>query len=284
MVADAIYGKSFQSNNAFLGSNGSNGAWINGTNGNARFAGTVSIGNSASIGNSLTVGTGLSVGTDASIGNNLYIGNNLTVAGLVNGGVLAPNVVTTATLSPALQQQITGQSGDYGTSNYATSLTGGTSSWDYSVNITSNGNSATWGGSYIGQHRVDNIGYIDINPTWLAAKGTLFINWDALLVATWTNGSGWNARDFSIYLWANDGTTNLTASSVWLGTLSAYDLPSRYTSPVNSGIAQTGQTGTLISRLKALTAPRLVLGVGLYSSDDYSPLSYNLTNINFTVA
>ncbi len=302
LVANAIYGKTFQSNNGYVGSYGSPGTWIDGNNGNARFAGTMNIGNSltvgtgATIGNDLTVGDSatigdnlhvglnLTVGNNATIGNDLYIGNNLTVAGLVNGGVLAPNVVTTATLSASLQQQITGQSGSYGTSNYATTVTGGTGSWDYSVTCTANGNSATWGQSYQGLHRIDNIGYIDLNSTWLGAKGSLTINWSGLLVATWTNGSGWVGRDFSIYLWANDGSTNLTSNSVWLGTLSSYDLPSRYSSPVNNGISQSGTTGALISRLQALTSPRLVLGLGLYSSDDYSPLSYSLSNINFTVA
>jgi hypothetical protein len=85
-------------------------------------------------------------------------------------------------------------------------------------------------------------------------------------------------------MWANDGSTNLVSGSVFLGVLSSYDLPSRYSSPVNTGISQTGQTGALISRLQALTSPRLVLGLGLYSSDDYSPISYTLSNINFTVA
>lgn len=289
LVADAIYGKSFQSNNATLNDTTSTGTWINGQNGNARFAGSISIGNNATIGNNLTVGTNLlvgssaSIGTDLTIGNNCYIGANLTVAGLVNGGVLAPNVVTTATLSSALQQQITGSSGSYGTNNYATSVTGGTGSWDYSVTIATNGNNTTWGPNYQGLHRVDNIGYIDINPTWLSSKGTLNVNWSGIMAATFP-ATGWGVRDFSIYLWANDGSTNLTSNSVWLGTLAYYNIDQYYSSPVNNAILFSGQTGTLISRLQALTAPRLCLGIALYSSDDYGPISYSYTNINFTIS
>ena len=64
LVANAIYGKSYQSTNATLDSAVSTGTWINGNNGNARFAGSVSI------------------------------GSNLSVAGLITSGALSADTVT----------------------------------------------------------------------------------------------------------------------------------------------------------------------------------------------
>jgi hypothetical protein len=123
LVANAIYGKSFQSLNATLDDNGSAGAWIDGSSGNARFGGSVNIGDNATIGANLSVGDSVAIGNDVTIGNNLHIGNNLTVEGLINNGQLAEGIITTSTLSTNLYNNIFGTDyGNLGTSYGATSL------------------------------------------------------------------------------------------------------------------------------------------------------------------
>jgi hypothetical protein len=83
LVANTIIAaNSIQSNNAVFGSNTSPGYWLDSTTGNARFGGNISIGN------------------NLSIGNNASIGGNLTVTGLINGGNLNANTVSTLTVLP----------------------------------------------------------------------------------------------------------------------------------------------------------------------------------------
>ena len=142
LVADAIYGKTFQSNNGYVGSYGSPGAWIDGTNGNARFAGTMNIGNSLTVGNNATIGTNLSigdnliVGDDITIGQNAYIGANLTVAGLINNGSLGVGVVTSSTLATDVRDLITAGSGgtpstQLGTPNFTSSNSWNSTQYDW---------------------------------------------------------------------------------------------------------------------------------------------------------
>jgi hypothetical protein len=88
LSANAITANTVVSAGATFNSNTSQGYWLNGTTGNARF------GNSVSIGNLLTVGS------NATIGGNLIVGSNLSVAGLVTSGNLIANTVSTNTVVP----------------------------------------------------------------------------------------------------------------------------------------------------------------------------------------
>jgi len=148
LVADAIYGKTFQSNNGYVGSYGSPGTWIDGNNGNARFAGTMNIGNnltignSATIGNSLTIGTSafigssltigddLRVGNNATIGSDVYIGNNLTVAGLITNGALGIGVVTSSTLATDVRALISAGTGGTTGTQLGTPHIAASNSWN----------------------------------------------------------------------------------------------------------------------------------------------------------
>lgn len=98
MSTNDVFTLRLRSTNATFGSNTSAGFWADSTTGDARFAGTLSIGNNASIGNNLTVGNNAVIGNDLAVGNNTTIGANLTVSGLINGGALDNNTVTTNTI------------------------------------------------------------------------------------------------------------------------------------------------------------------------------------------
>jgi carbonic anhydrase/acetyltransferase-like protein (isoleucine patch superfamily) len=128
--ANQVYAITVQSTNANIGDITSNGYWFQANTGNARMAGTVSIGNnltvgdnaqiggnlnvgtsakigdSVTIGNSAVVGTNLTIGNSAVIGTNLTVGNNaviggnLAVSGLITQGNLANATVRTLTISP----------------------------------------------------------------------------------------------------------------------------------------------------------------------------------------
>jgi hypothetical protein len=98
MSTNDVFTLRLRSTNATFGNIDSNGFWADSATGDARFAGTMSIGNNASIGNNLTVGNNAVIGNDLSVGNNTTIGANLTVSGLINGGALDNNTVTTNTI------------------------------------------------------------------------------------------------------------------------------------------------------------------------------------------
>ena len=130
--ANDVYTLNLTGGTGVVGNNSSGGFWMQASSGNARMAGSVSIGNlltvgsnaviggnlsigaNANIGSSLvvgssaTIGTLLTVGANANIGGNLVIGNNasiggnLTVAGLITGNgagaTLNANTVATTTM------------------------------------------------------------------------------------------------------------------------------------------------------------------------------------------
>ena len=108
--ANEVYTLILKGGNAVLDSNTSGGFWANAKSGNARFGGSMSIGNLLTVGSNATIGGNLTVGNNANIannltiGNNTYIGGNLTVAGLITGNgaisVLNANTVTTTTVVP----------------------------------------------------------------------------------------------------------------------------------------------------------------------------------------
>lgn len=82
LAANVLIANTVISTGASIGDFNSAGFWLQGNTGNARF------GNTVSIGNQLTVG------------NNASIGGNLTVTGLINGGNLNANTVSTNTVVP----------------------------------------------------------------------------------------------------------------------------------------------------------------------------------------
>jgi hypothetical protein len=82
LAANAITANTVVSTGATLGSNTSPGFWLDGSTGNARF------------GNSISIGSQLTVGSNANIGGNLF------VSGLITGGGLNSNTVTTTTVAP----------------------------------------------------------------------------------------------------------------------------------------------------------------------------------------
>jgi carbonic anhydrase/acetyltransferase-like protein (isoleucine patch superfamily) len=118
LAANAITANTVISSGAVLGSDASLGFWLDGPTGNARFGNSISIGNQLTVGSGANIGGGLIVGNTASIGNlltvasnatiggNLIIGNNasiggnLLVTGLINGGNLIANTVSTTTVVP----------------------------------------------------------------------------------------------------------------------------------------------------------------------------------------
>ena len=221
LVADAIYGKSFQSNNAFLGSNGSNGAWINGTNGNARFAGTVSIGNNLTVGNNASIGDNLTVGSDAQIGNNLTIGQNiviganasiganLNVQGLINGGQLVNGIITTSTLASDTLSLITGGTGAFNPTVYApANASVAPGGWNYSyptgyVDYTYNINNNAW-------HKTLAYAKFKIPASNISSgRITLNVSWSFRITGTWT---GVADQRFDARLFVN-GNPNFTTSA-----------------------------------------------------------------------
>jgi hypothetical protein len=190
LVADAIYGKTFQSNNGYVGSYASPGTWIDGNNGNARFAGTMNIGNSLTIGNSATIGTNLAIGANAIIGDNLrvgnavtignnlnvggnaYIGNNLTVAGLITQGALNAGVISSSTFTTDVHQAIYATQGggtQLGTAHVPSSnswVGAATSPWgQYDWHYTSGLEYGFW--MNIGySDNLDSYGGVTVNVQW----------------------------------------------------------------------------------------------------------------------
>lgn len=125
LAANLVIAKDILSVNATFGDYNSVGYWMAAANGNARFGGTMSIGNNlavgdnavignslgignnAVVGNNLTVGNNAIIGSSVAIGNNLTVGNNaviggnLQVIGLITSGALQSNTVSTGTMVPA---------------------------------------------------------------------------------------------------------------------------------------------------------------------------------------
>ena len=137
--ANDVYTLNLTGGTGVVGNNSSGGFWMQASSGNARMAGSVSIGDlltvganaviggnlsigaTANIGSSLVVGSSanigtlLTVGSNATIGGNLIIGNNasiggnLTVAGLITGNgsgasLNANTVITTTMVANAVTQ------------------------------------------------------------------------------------------------------------------------------------------------------------------------------------
>jgi hypothetical protein len=88
LAANVLTANTVVSTGATIGNFNSQGFWLQGNTGNARFGNTVSIGNA------------LTVGNNAVIGGNLRIGGNLSVTGLVTSGSLNANTVQTTTIVP----------------------------------------------------------------------------------------------------------------------------------------------------------------------------------------
>ena len=78
--ANDVYALNIASTNATVGNTSSPGFWLQSSTGNARFAGTTSIGN------------------NLSVGNNAVIGGNLNVTGLITTGALNASTVDTSTI------------------------------------------------------------------------------------------------------------------------------------------------------------------------------------------
>jgi hypothetical protein len=83
LAANVLTANTVISTGATIGNFSSQGFWLEGNTGNARFGNTISIGN------------------NLIVGNNAQIGGNLTVSGLINGGSLNANTVATTTIQPA---------------------------------------------------------------------------------------------------------------------------------------------------------------------------------------
>jgi hypothetical protein len=82
LTANALTANTVVSSGATIGNFASNGFWLQGPTGNARFGNTVSIGNFLQV------------------GNNAQIGGNLRVTGLITSGALNSNTVSTTTVVP----------------------------------------------------------------------------------------------------------------------------------------------------------------------------------------
>jgi hypothetical protein len=272
--ATAFYGKSFQSTNATLDNNTSAGAWINGTNGNARFAGTVSIGNNLKIANSATIGTNLIVGDNATIGNNVTIGNNLTVAGLINGGQLAVGIVTTSSLSSGVINLIssgTNTVSELGTRYVNSTVTlGNNSTYDQFFST---------GASFYGWWKT--IGYTDIlsNPYVGGGNGrNIRVTFNATMNATGINGY---PNGPILLLFQNDSTNGGSGVTIWRDGGSSFapqygltfGSATSYSGPVNLS-ATFG-----LSQYQTINTHNIV-GVGLFNGN--GTYSGNLGNIQFT--
>lgn len=106
--ANDVYTLNLTGGTGVVGNNSSGGFWMQASSGNARMAGSVSIGNLLTVGANAVIGGNLSIGASANIANNLtigantYIGGNLTVAGLITGNgagaTLNANTVSTTTV------------------------------------------------------------------------------------------------------------------------------------------------------------------------------------------
>ena len=129
--ANQIYALTIASTNANVGDFASNGFWMQSSTGDARLAGTTSVGNNLIVGQDAQIGANLNVGASAVIGTNLTVGNNavigggitigadaqiggnLRISGLVTGGNLNSNtVITTTIVSQAVSQGIGQSSGN----------------------------------------------------------------------------------------------------------------------------------------------------------------------------
>jgi hypothetical protein len=113
--ANDVYTLNLTGGTGVVGNNSSGGFWMQASSGNARMAGSVSIGNLLTVGANAVVGGNLSIGDNANIGGNLVIGNNasiggnLTVAGLITGNgagasLNANTVITTTMVANAVTQ------------------------------------------------------------------------------------------------------------------------------------------------------------------------------------
>ena len=142
LAANVLTANTVVSTGATIGNYASPGFWLQGSTGNARFGNTVNIGsglvvgNNASIGGNLTiganttiganliVGSGANIGTNLQVGNNASIGGNLSVTGLVTGGNLNANTVSTTTITTGAVSSFTSYS-LAGSGSFAPSLTSG---------------------------------------------------------------------------------------------------------------------------------------------------------------
>ena len=86
LSANLVIAKDIRADVGVIGDLNSPGYWMQANTGSARFAGTMSIGNSLSVGNNAIVGSGLSVGANAVIGNNLGVGNNAVIGSNLSVG------------------------------------------------------------------------------------------------------------------------------------------------------------------------------------------------------
>jgi acyl-[acyl carrier protein]--UDP-N-acetylglucosamine O-acyltransferase len=79
LVANALVANTVVSTGATLGSYSSQGFWLDGPSGNARFGNTVSIGNLLTVGGNATIGSNAAIGSNLTVGNNAIIGNSLVI-------------------------------------------------------------------------------------------------------------------------------------------------------------------------------------------------------------
>jgi acetyltransferase-like isoleucine patch superfamily enzyme len=183
LAANEIYTNNIASTNStstFQQPTGT-GFWLS-NNGDAYFGGDLAVGDYLSVGNNAYIGSNLRVGQNAyiddnltvgnnvNIGENCYIGNNLTVAGLINSGYLAPNVVTSSTLSTEVRNLITTSSGGSGAGNIGTYYDVGTKSW----NSSQYDSFRSSGGLFYGYWR--QVSYVDDLDTYVAAGRSLNVS------------------------------------------------------------------------------------------------------------
>ena len=92
LAANVLTANTVISTGANIGNNQSQGFWLQGNTGDARFGNTVSIGNNLTIGTNLIVGTFAHIGANLSVGGNVRVGvsaniaNNLTVGSFASIG------------------------------------------------------------------------------------------------------------------------------------------------------------------------------------------------------
>lgn len=223
LAANTLTANTVVSTGANIGNNSSQGFWLQGNTGNARF------GNNLSIGNNLTVGSNAQIGGNLTIGNNVSIGANLTVAGLISAGSLTANTVATTQI---VQGTISG--GSTGNSNA-------------NILIVSSPNLSIQYGSNI----FANIATVDTNqntflwsqlPVNISLGGSNSVTWTGNLTVRLNRNIGNSVTTIfqQNFGWAqNTSNSSYTATAVFSGFIDTITTPSNVsytmTATVNNG-------------------------------------------------
>ena len=182
LAANVLTANTVVSTGATIGNYASQGFWLDGTSGNARFGNTVSIGN------------------QLSVGNNASIGGNLTVAGLISSGNLNANTVQTTTIVPSavsgFASQVRSPSTFYSYTGFSPPVT-----YFMSVTLTATANQTAyiWAGVVPYSYTITAGG---TGNTWYLNYVTFTLQQNGVTLATWVmNNNAYNVNP----TWINPG-------------------------------------------------------------------------------